>query len=392
MKKIESNMTLIIIILVFLLVGSGSMSGLRVLQTLSGSYTTGYQGAHMRFAGVDYAGDRYKEGLWDTMFTWDPDGPQGTSDPDQNLPDITGEMTACFVPSETITYGPDWINIDWLRKDAKITNPQKTYEWELETGKDNETAFYRMEKWLCKWYFSISVEPAPDEQPSTGYNPLANPRWSAQDVKVWFEIDLTPIWYFEGSTDAYFCVAEMRLSDIAIGAKIGDGTTHEPDPRCRVKPMSPQSIFPIYYGIFGSESNRADKKVLEYKGKKLNPDLFTDKVYTYFVLDDFGVRSWWDWGHYWAGDTVTVGIDVEVFVIGEWKVQDIQDIPDEYGRDAKTGGKGLGLGGFFLGTSEGRFWLILIGGIIVFLILAVSGGLSAIVLLASQVMGSRKRR
>jgi len=162
------------------------------------------------------------------------------------------------------------------------------------------------------------------------------------------------------------------------------------DSRLRVTPQSESSILPIYYAGFGE--SRAEQHVHSYKGKELNPDLFTDKVYSYFTLNDFGVSGWWDWGWFWKADVVTIGLDVDVFVIGEWKVKDIQDIPDEYGRSAKAGGEGLGLNALvwgFLSSPEGRMWLLILAGIGVFLFLAM---FAPWVLIALSSMFGAKRK
>jgi hypothetical protein len=63
----------------------------------------------------------------------------------------------------------------------------------------------------------------------------------------------------------------MRLSDLALGGKLKNGQrVNEADSRCRVLPMSERSVLPIYYGLFGSEANRAEKKTYDYKGRELD--------------------------------------------------------------------------------------------------------------------------
>ena len=362
MLKLKGNMLWFVIILVCLLAGSGSLTGLRVLMSYP-AYMTGYQGAHARYYGVRDQGKTYTQGLWDTTFKWDSPIAQG---PYGNTPPIAGEMTSVFVPSESVGYQPSWIAPEWLLGASKIKNPVDTYEWELKDGE--ETVFYRMELWRLKWYFSISSEPKNDgDIPEMPTNFLEKPRNSLEDTEVWFEFDLTPIWYFNGTDRAYFAIASLRLTEIDFGALEGGAEPVSHDSRLRVTPESTSSILPIYYSGFGG--SRAEQDAYSYQGKELNPDLFRDRVYSYFTLNDFGVSAWWDWGWFWKADVVTVGLDVDVFVIGEWKVKDIQDIPDEYGRSAKAGGEGFGWGGIlgaFFGSAEGRFWILLIlGGLFV---------------------------
>lgn len=373
------------IILVFLLVGTGSITGLRVLMSYP-AYMTGFQGAHVRYYGVRDQGITYTEGLWDTTFKWDSPIVQGVYD---NTPPIAGEMTSVFVPSESVGYQPSWIAPEWLLGATKTKNPVDIYEWELKEG--DETLFYRMELWRLKWYFSISSEPQNDGDIPQYEGVISQPRNSLKDTEVWFEFDLTPIWYFNGTDRAYFAIASLRLTDIDFGALESGKDPVDHDSRLRVTPESTSSILPIYYSGFGG--SRAEQNVHSYQGKELNPDLFRDRVYSYITLNDFGVSCWWDWGWFWKADVVTVGLDVDVFVIGEWKVKDIQDIPDEYGRSAKTGSVGFGWGailGSFFGSSEGRMWFLIIIGVIVFLGLALFA--PWVLLGLSGLFGARKPR
>jgi len=387
MSKGQSQMLKwFIIIMVFVLVGQGGYAGFRIMSSYP-AYMTGYQGAHARFYGVRYQEKSYKEGLWDTTFKWDYPEHQGEPYGEGNTPPIAGEMTSVFVPSESVGYQPNWINPDWLLEASRTKNPIETYEWEVkgETG----STFYRMELWRLKWYFSISSEPKDDGDIPPYEGVLSKPRNSLKDCEVWFEFDLTPIWYFNGTEAAYFAIAKIRVSDIELGAKMGQDKV-DFDNRLRVTPMSESSIMPIYYSGFGG--SRAEKQVATYRGKALNPDLFVDRVYSYFTLNDFGVSCWWDWGWFWKADTVTVGLDVDVFVIGEWKVKDVQELPDEYGRSAKTGGEGLGLGAAlsaFFASPEGRLWFLLSIGIIVFLILAIFA--PWVLIAITSIFGARRR-
>lgn len=385
MLKLKGNMVWFVIILVFLLAGTGSLTGLRLLMSFP-AYMTGYQGAHARFYGVRDQGITYKQGLWDTTFKWDSPIKQGDLG---NTPPIAGEMTSVFVPSESVGYQPSWIAPEWLLGASRTKNPIDTYEWELKDG--DETIFYRMELWRLKWYFSISSEPKDDGDIPQYEGVISHPRNNLEDTEVWFEFDLTPIWYFNGTDRAYFAIASLRLTDIEYGALQGGGKDPvDHDSRLRVTPQSESSILPIYYAGFGG--SRAEQNVHSYQGKELNPDLFTDRVYSYFTLNDFGVSAWWDWGWFWKADVVTIGLDVDVFVIGEWKVKDVQDIPDEYGRSAKAGGEGLGLNALvwgFLSSPEGRIWVLLLLAIGGFLFLAM---FAPWVLLALSSMFGAKRK
>lgn len=355
--------------LLILLIFEGSYSGFRLLST--GSYSTGYQGAKACFKGIQSGGSRWSSAngtFFDTSFHWDRDATGKGS------PAIAGEMTSVFIPRESVggvqrSLGGYDIS-KWLLNSATTKNPTGTYDWTLSEG--NTTISYRMEEWSLRWYFSISGEPTGEEIPQATWD--TNPkRISLTDTKVWFEFDLTPIWYFENTSTAYFAIAELRVCDIALGGKIGGSSYEEKaNSEMRVAPMSAGSLMPIYYGLFGSEANRADKSIYSYQGKKLNPTLFTDRVYSYINLQDFGATGWIEnvFTKKYKADVVTIGVEFKVFVVGEWKVQNVEDIPDDYGRDAKIGVSGLGLADFFFGSAEGRILLLAIGAVAVFLVLA----------------------
>lgn len=383
--KFNKQAQILSVILLILLVTYGGNSVFRVLSTAPESYVTGYQGAKARFAGVSYDGKTYggndlsifSSYSFDTTLRFDPDSTGS------GKPPIAGEMTAVFVPSESLgkqpsTFGNSGDDIaDWLLASSRVTNPVNVYEWDLAlaTGASNLTAVYRMEDWQCKWFFSISSEPTGKEIKGVPTKGLAlTDRNYLTDCEIWFEIDISPTWYFEGTDTAYFAIAELRLSHIGFGGKTDAGDfEEETNSEMRVSPSSGGALMPIYYGIFGKEANRAEKEAFEYNGKRLNPDLFTDKVYTKFTLNDFGVNSWFDYGTFWRADVVTVGVDVHVFVIGEWLVKDIQElkkIEEEFGRDAKTGGYGLGTAWLF-SDPAGRLILLAIGAVFILLLLAI---------------------
>ena len=341
---------IIIIICLVVLTTSGAGSNLFFPLSTFQAYTTGYQGAHARFCGVAYptATDgvgglgHYQDSLWGTTFAWDID------ERGSGKPAIAGEMTSVFVPAESVgrvtshfRSGADISS--WLLESTERQNPVEAYEWELEDA-EGITHVYRMEEWVLKWYFSISAEPQGVEIPVMWVPPDIR-RNSLQDVQVWFEFDLTPIWYFENQTRSYFAIASLQISDIELGGKLNNEdyeTTYNTD--MRTLPMSEHTPFTLYHGIFGTSANRAEKDAYDYEGKRLNPDLFTDKVYAYLTLQDFGVTAWvpWSFGTVYRADAVTVGCDMHVFVVGEWAVKDVQDVPDDYGRTAKVGTSGSG--------------------------------------------------
>ena len=334
-----------IIVICVVILASGPGASLFSLQSVG--YTTGYQGAKARFAGIQDSSGKTTSNLWGTTFQWDKDA-SGFG-----KPGIAGEMTSCFIPSESVgkttkqfSSGKDISS--WLVDATNIKNPlDQVYEWELE-NEDGSTTIYRMEEWILKWFVSISSEPKEGEYDRYELpGGFQSSRRNLEDVQVWFEFDLSPIWYFENQSSCYFSVAKIRLSDVAQGGKINNEDYEDKyNSKMRVLPESEGTPLTIFYGLFGTSVNIADKTALDYQGKRLNPNLFTDRVYAYVTLQDFGVTSWWDWGPYYRGDVITYGFDIHVFVVGQWDVKDVQEIPDEYGRTAKLGTEGIGIGAF----------------------------------------------
>jgi len=392
--KLKSNpINAVILILILILVLEGGYSGLRFLSMSSLSYTTGYEGVKARFAGVSYEGENHKGALWGSTFNWDAD------DKTKGLPDITGEMTSVFIPKESVGAQPVTLGgkdiSQWLLGTTTVKNPVNTYEWELT--KEGTTALYVMEEWELRWFVSISCDPdLPDEVEWATFPSEIYKRRELVDVEIWFELDLSPVWYFEGTDTTYFAIAQLKLAeDVAMGGRHHkEGYTEEEvNKELSITPMSRQSIVSIYRGLFGSDANRAEKEAYSFRGKELNPDLFTDKVYAKLQLNDFGVSSWYAMGNHWRGDVVTYAFAMRVFVIGQWTVKDVQDLPDEYGRTSKTGGLNvIAQNPFiqFLGTPEGRLLMLLLAGLVVFLVLAIFAP-SVIVILMS-LLGGRRRR
>jgi hypothetical protein len=349
---------LILIIVCSIILLSGGLNAV-LMASLGEGYTTGYEGAKASFYGIEwnFKDESGKDSftLKGTTFHFDPD------EYNKGAPNLEGEMTSVFLPEGSRP--SSWVNPEWWDTATEyINNPIETYEWEITEG--NETTLYTMDEYKLKWYFSISAEW--DKGNSLFYSEEEFYDKRYRDTKIWFEFDLEPIWYFEGADQCYFSIAKIRVSDIAFGGKLDEKReeTTATD-NLRVTPMSKASILPIYYNPFGVAEERAEKEPYTFQGKTLNPELFTDKVYAYFTLTDFGTHYWTELGGFvkhWKGDVITVGFDVHVFVVGTWKVQDIQEIPEEYGRTSKTGSEGLTflekIAEFF-GSSTFKFWFLL---------------------------------
>jgi hypothetical protein len=382
MVKLGNNLQPLLLILLFLIVLEGVYSGFNVVLSTA-SYSTGYQGAKAQYAGVKWNNTEYSGPGFDTTMLFDPD------DPKTGMCNLVGEMTSVFIPSQSLSNMPDWIPTEWATSASYIDNPRETYEWET----DDLT--YTMEAWTLRWYFSISAEW--DDPPLWTIGPVkeySNQRYG--NTEIWFEIDLTPTWYFEGQTNAYFAIAKMQLADNAkLYALDNSGEEVEPSLQTSVSPESRGSILPLYYGLFAKQ-NPAEKQPMDYQGKQLNPDLFVSKLYTHFTLGNFGTHYWLETAglvQKWKGDVVTFAVDVTVFVIGEWKVQDIEDLEqyEHYGRTAKLGG------GYsfedWLSSPANRLLLVLIAGIALLVILAIvfPSALIALSMLISSLTGGRRK-
>lgn len=200
-----------------------------------------------------------------------------------------------------------------------------------------------MKEYWMRWYVTVNAEantqaswlggqtefPAPLAPGVIGVN-------SYKNAEVWLEVDMSPTWYISGGGRAYFALAEVELADYALADShknlAGATVTRRPD--CSVSPLSPSSLLAIYDAPFGGQSTTSNTPY-EYLGRQLNPQYFKDKAYLKLDLNDFGVWSEMVLGippvtnH---GDVAVWALDVKVFVIGEWLVQDVQENPDIYGR------------------------------------------------------------
>jgi len=392
MKKFRGSMAQTIVMAILIVIFFSSLTGtVKLLTSSSAGYTSGYQGAKASFAGVKYNG-QMNNVLFGTTMDFDPDEAL------YGQPNLVGEMSGVFVPRESL--GPAWIPADWIRTAVEyIHNPVNSWEWELKEAETNTTIKYRMEEWQLKWYLSISAQWSADWNQFPWYENAQNHEYSNKvysNTEIWFKLDLTPIWYFEGQTTAYFAIAKITLSDIAFNGKLNTGETKEGKQAAEIKvtPESKGSYETLYYSL-GGTSSKPEIPANQYQGKKLNPDLFTNYVYTYVSLNNFGTRHWTDiWGQYASGDVVTMGFNVHVFVIGQWDVKDVQDLQDyeDYGKNAQYGEAGWGIGlrdALADPKVQALITLLAAAGVFLLILLVAPGFLMAVIAIF---MGNRKRR
>ena len=329
------------------------MFGNRLMST---SYVTAYEGAKAVFYGVR---DNENQKIYNNAQKWNASlcrfDTQMAFDRDDFYSyscNIVGEMTSIQIPlGDTKWVPPEWVPQAWWRDSLSWKNPRNVYEWKV-VHDDGSVTVYRMEEWVTKWFVTLSAEW--DSGPDF-FNPAdeaENRRY--RNLEVWIELDINPVWYFEGQSKVYFAIAKVELSNFKY-----DG---EP----RVAPMSVGSVLTVYTEPFGRNSVPGEEqlKAFYYQNTTLNPLYFRDRVYVYINLLDFGTREWWETSLEYVGlkaqgDAVTFGFTVTQFVVGEWKVKDVQSVKDYEGRTSKIAVAGIQLPNFleWLGNISPLTWL-----------------------------------
>jgi hypothetical protein len=364
-----SDLGLVYFVIIVIIAGVGlGVYGLSAIGVPSA-----YEGAKPRFLGVFYENQAYEGVAFrGTSMNFDVD------DPKTGMPNLIGEMTTIFIPEET-SYSqiPEYIPDSWKAQLELLSNPQKdeVYEWEVKEG--DETHFYRMEKWLTKWY--VSFEAGYDTFGIVGNVEGNNQR--LRDMEVWFEIETKENWYFEDAERTYFAIAKIEVGNVLVeGRDTG---------RIDIIPESFGSSLFLFYEPYGGTPKEAEGEYLGYSvdGTHLNPQLFGRTVYTMVEFVDFGTQAYLEGLNVKnQGDVVTYEFTVHQFVVGKWVVKDIQELPpleplegDEegYGRTGKVVKAGIQLPdiGAFLRSPVGMqlifailvftvvLWLFLFGGL-----------------------------
>ena len=339
-------------------------------------YSSAFEGVKARFYGVEYGGNQYTSTLWhssslhrfDTVFRFDSDG--GSS----GKPNIIGEETSVFVPTQSLENYKDWIPSWWFSDQQYIQNPIQIYEWEI-----NDNLYY-MEQWLLRYYVTFSAEWDGAEAPEPPWYYYASPAlmatWTEENcyanLNVWLKFDMEPTWYIEGGGTAYFAIGKVQLANnVLYSAKDVDGNIKPVRNTVSISPESTNSLMYLHYNPFGETTNDGtEKTAYDYQNQALNPDYFTDELYSSISFNNFGVFGATDLLVPWKrGDTATMCFDVTVFVIGEWTVQDIEEDPDQYGRFVRDS---WGLDGLidamqgFLSSPYG--WIIILGVVFVLIL------------------------
>jgi hypothetical protein len=362
-RLIQSFVVVAIIAFVVIAVsGDEVLRGNSLSLTDWGGYLTGYEGPKPYFYGVSYQDEHYTAWSYhdasyhrfDSYFKFDVDGYSS------GKVNIMGEETSIFVPEKSAHNTREWLPYGWNNDLQYVQNPiGATYQWEVGDK------IFSMEQWLMRYYVTFNAEWDGNEHL---INEILLGEDVYQDVEVWIRIDLKPIQYFSGMEKCYFAIAEVELAhDVELRVKYDGSDDYSSDSirnGLSVHPESGSSNVMIYYQPWG-QGGSAGKTVYDYKGFELSPDLFCEEVYMHVDLNNFGVLSYKDYGiwEHIKADSATWAFDVIVFVIGEWKVQDIDEPPELYGRFTQ-GYSSLeellsGLGEFFT-SPYGLFFLLII--------------------------------
>lgn len=311
-------------------------------------YSFGGAGVRSSFVGIEwnYGDDTGQVELRpDTKFYFDADNPTSKA------PNLVGEMTNAFVPEETLSNAPSWVPTEWFTTSTHVTNPLQTETWELENPDNpDEILAYEIEEWMLKLYVSITCEWDAGGvfwDPNQEFN---DNRY--RDTEIWIELELAQNFFvFEGTPTPYFAISKVKCSNFATGklgnedkffkwdaGPLGDFGTDKPEEYTptdlfSVAPESASWMY-LYYDEWGDQK-ATDIDPFSYKGRQLNPEIFVDKMFFSVNLANFGTQydSFFDLSTLKKGDAVTWAFDVYVYVVGEWALKDISDMPEGYGRD-----------------------------------------------------------
>jgi hypothetical protein len=403
---------LVIVVGIFVFI-IGSSNPERSFQLSTSGYSSAFEGPSAQFFGVKYNDMEYtasnahgaSEHEFDTVMHFDPDGISS------GMPKINGEMTAVFLPEESLSSVPSWVPESWLLSNGYVSNPvtgvggvNPPWNWNVSN------LMIQMQEYDMRWYVSFNSawsgasQPNPSGAPydySTGEAPnptyaqnLAGDVWknAYQNTEVWIKFDITPTWYIQGGGTAYFAIAECNLATTAsMQTKDNNGNIYPASTTESIFPYSQNDPLYFYYGAFGtgSESSKAPE---QYEGKNLNPAYFTNALYAHIDLQNFGVSTYPVNGlsSRVQGDVATFEFDIRVFVIGQYTVQDIQKSPSQYGLTSPSQIQGVNwLTGIIGWLSSPTNDALLMGVIILVLIIIFAPWL--LLVIVSLFAGGRKR-
>jgi len=324
-------MQLAIVGVLFIVLSSFFSSGLRSLSIGDVGYSTAFQGPKIWFYGQEWNRKRYTPTAT-TLMSFNPDGA------DNGLPAVYGEMTSIFHPDNSLSFAnwpswnpvpPGWTqNLGLRANDWNGQIPEQNYSW-IIGDKTYYMAQYRM-----KWYVSFNSWATGEGEIPYAYVFNAYETNTYKNLKVWFKIDTSPTWYFEGAEKSYFAIGSIRLSEV-VRTQSSDVNkqTYPARTSILIQPQSQSSQIMIYKAAWGERAPEATSQT--FQGKKLNPDYFRNSTYTMVELSDFGIDITYTQPigpTTTKGDVATFAFEVIVYAIGEYKVQDVQRDPSEFGK------------------------------------------------------------
>jgi len=306
-KAFTTGLTLITLILISSVLCVGAIVHLSSIKPF---YSTMYEGAKAYFYGVKmedkiyhrYGWDDASLHVFDTDLAFDPDKPK------LGACNLKGEQTSIFLPKQSKLDEVKWIPEEWKEHEFTWKEPINTYIWEAGDVK------YQLDEWECVWLVTIEAD----------WDTYNEHPYLYRNTEIWFEIDLTPIWYFENPKpdETHFAIAKIEVIAVKTESLCPN--------RISVIPECSGTVRPIYFNPFGTNEIKYETYMEWYENKmKVNKNYFDRTVYTNIKLVNFGVRQNWLFQPH--ADAVTFFFRVIVFVIGEWKVRDVTYVPGDYG-------------------------------------------------------------
>jgi hypothetical protein len=313
-------------------------------------------------------------------------------------PQINGQMTAIFLPEDSLSSAPSWVPFTWLQNNGLITQDSQEgiigagganppWNWTIN-GKD-----YQMKEFDMRCYVSFSSSWSGSEDPAVNLDSLLNPTTenTYKDVGVWIQFDIAPSWYIAGGGTAFFAIGELTTAEkTQMQAVDNNGAVHPTRTDEAVNPEAAQAVVSLYYGIFGTASSPSNP--MQYQGQDLNPAYFTKDLYAHIDLTNFGVGAGVVnfFGSYTRGDVATFAFDLKVFVIGQYLVQDIQKNPSQFGFTSPTTETGINWLTGIIGWLSSPANVTLLTGIII-LVLIIVFAPWVLVVIISLFAGGKKR-
>ena len=288
------------------------------------SVISNYQGLHPGFAGIYVDGVLYTNEnpgnaslvrIHSSNFNFDVDGD------DTGLPNLRGELRDIMIIKDMSTYAVGDVTSHIISMGGTSGSPYKTYTWEVADG--NNTRVYKMENYLTSMEINLWAEP--DVKAWYKFFQPVEKEGQYQNLEVWLKLETGPGWYYETDPpdELYFGLGYIELAELTIL----DGHYN---PLMEVMPESRWAAFPIYESLSGQLEQVASPvaQAKNFKGTRINPEVFADAWYIPITLDNFGSFDHNLIDGSYNTDSIQLKVLVHVFVIGEWVVQPLEEERD----------------------------------------------------------------